>query len=259
MSRKPLGKKLRFEVFKRDSFTCQYCGAKAPDVILHVDHLSPVSSGGSNDILNLITACDACNLGKGARAISDNAEVEKQRAQLEQLNERRLQMEQMLAWREELRSIEDDALDAASQRWFDLAKPNATTEAGDRTLRDLIGKFGLALVLDAIEAAAGQYLEHDARGATPASAGHAFAKLGGICRNKSDPSRAHMPAVYYMRGILRRRFGYVNDNRFFADVKAAIAAGLPVDDLTDFAKRCSSCARFHSTITEFLSEEVSGE
>ena len=40
--RKAISKKLRFEVFKRDSFTCQYCGKSAPDVILHVDHILPV-------------------------------------------------------------------------------------------------------------------------------------------------------------------------------------------------------------------------
>lgn len=73
--RKPLSKKLRFEVFKRDMFTCQYCGAKAPDVTLHVDHIMPVSSGGSNKITNLITACSDCNSGKGARLISDTVEV----------------------------------------------------------------------------------------------------------------------------------------------------------------------------------------
>jgi len=31
-------KSVRFEVFKRDSFTCKYCGAKAPEAVLHVDH-----------------------------------------------------------------------------------------------------------------------------------------------------------------------------------------------------------------------------
>lgn len=41
--REPVGKKLRFEVFKRDKFTCQYCGAKAPDVVLHVDHIQAVA------------------------------------------------------------------------------------------------------------------------------------------------------------------------------------------------------------------------
>jgi hypothetical protein len=59
---------LRFQVFRRDAFTCQYCGRKAPHAVLHVDHVQPWSSGGSNDILNLRTACDTCNLGKGATA-----------------------------------------------------------------------------------------------------------------------------------------------------------------------------------------------
>jgi len=65
-----IGKKLRFEIFKRDSFTCQYCGRTPPDVVLHVDHIHPVAKGGDDDPMNLITSCDSCNLGKGAREIT---------------------------------------------------------------------------------------------------------------------------------------------------------------------------------------------
>ena len=60
----PLSKRLRFEVFKRDGFECQYCGATPPGVMLHCDHIHPVSAGGTNDIDNLITACQPCNSGK---------------------------------------------------------------------------------------------------------------------------------------------------------------------------------------------------
>jgi HNH endonuclease len=70
MSRKPLSKRVRFEVFKRDSFTCQYCGLHPPTVVLHVDHVHPVAEGGNNEIDNLITACEGCNQGKGARLLS---------------------------------------------------------------------------------------------------------------------------------------------------------------------------------------------
>ena len=59
-----VGKRLRFEIFKRDSFTCQYCGQFPPHVILEVDHLTPRASGGSDDIENLVTSCFACNRGK---------------------------------------------------------------------------------------------------------------------------------------------------------------------------------------------------
>lgn len=56
--------KLRFRVLSRDAFTCQYCGRKAPDVILPVDHVLPVSKGGKTVEDNLVTACQECNLGK---------------------------------------------------------------------------------------------------------------------------------------------------------------------------------------------------
>lgn len=80
-------KKLRFEVFKRDSFTCQYCGRKSPDVVLNVDHINPVKRGGKNDILNLITSCFDCNSGKKDRILDDNSVIKKQQQQLEKLNE----------------------------------------------------------------------------------------------------------------------------------------------------------------------------
>ncbi|MGL4265185.1 MAG: HNH endonuclease [Afipia sp.] len=91
MARKSLSKKLRFEVFKRDGFVCQYCGAHPPAVILHVDHIHPVAEGGSNDIDNLITACEPCNLGKGAGLLSDAPQSLKGKA--EELAEKEAQLQ----------------------------------------------------------------------------------------------------------------------------------------------------------------------
>jgi hypothetical protein len=63
-SRKAIGKRIRFAVFARDSFTCRYCGRQSDQIELHIDHIIPVSKGGTNDEANLITACAECNLGK---------------------------------------------------------------------------------------------------------------------------------------------------------------------------------------------------
>lgn len=68
--RKQLSKTARFELFKRDGFVCQYCGAHPPHVILHIDHIVAVSKGGDSSPENLITACDQCNIGKATRDIS---------------------------------------------------------------------------------------------------------------------------------------------------------------------------------------------
>ena len=59
----PLG--LRYQILIRDNSTCQCCGAKAADgTQLHIDHIKPVSKGGTNVKENLQTLCADCNLGK---------------------------------------------------------------------------------------------------------------------------------------------------------------------------------------------------
>ncbi len=52
----------RFNVFLRDRFTCQYCGAKED---LTFDHVIPRSKGGLTTWENVVTACSPCNLRKG--------------------------------------------------------------------------------------------------------------------------------------------------------------------------------------------------
>ena len=53
----------RFNVFLRDRFSCQYCGARDD---LTFDHLIPRSRGGLTRWDNVTTACSPCNLAKGS-------------------------------------------------------------------------------------------------------------------------------------------------------------------------------------------------
>lgn len=57
---------VRFNVLRRDNFTCRYCGKGSPEVTLHLDHVIPHSKGGEDNEANLVTACERCNFGKGA-------------------------------------------------------------------------------------------------------------------------------------------------------------------------------------------------
>lgn len=58
---------IRVDVFKRDNFRCVFCGATSKQTQLQVDHIIPVSKGGSNDLNNLQTLCWECNRGKSDR------------------------------------------------------------------------------------------------------------------------------------------------------------------------------------------------
>jgi 5-methylcytosine-specific restriction endonuclease McrA len=55
------------EIFRRDKYTCQYCGNRAENLTL--DHVIPRRLGGSHSWENLVTACASCNHRKGGRTI----------------------------------------------------------------------------------------------------------------------------------------------------------------------------------------------
>ena len=57
----------RAKVFALKGSHCVYCGADAS----HVDHQTPRSRGGSNDISNLVPACAKCNIAKGSKTVGE--------------------------------------------------------------------------------------------------------------------------------------------------------------------------------------------
>lgn len=60
---------LRNTIFDRDGARCRYCGSTEGP--FHVDHVVPFSKGGSDEPGNLVIACMACNLSKGAKTLEE--------------------------------------------------------------------------------------------------------------------------------------------------------------------------------------------
>ena len=65
---KPQGKVAftRFNLFLRDEFACQYCGATGD---LTFDHVVPRAAGGITSWENVVAACSRCNLSKGSKSL----------------------------------------------------------------------------------------------------------------------------------------------------------------------------------------------
>ena len=177
--RKAISKKLRFEVFKRDAFKCQYCGRTAPDVVLEVDHIVPVAEGGKNTMLNLVTSCRDCNRGKGKRRLSDTKEADIQRAQLEELQAKSEQTKMMIEWRRELMEVEKEQIYTIQDMIWVLIDHDLT-ERDTAKVRELIHTFGFAEVCDALEIALDQYVDPW----RPSTIATVMGKLGGICYNR---------------------------------------------------------------------------
>lgn len=200
--RKTLSKKTRFEVFKRDNFTCQYCGRTAPDVVLEIDHIKPIKDGGENDILNLITACFDCNRGKGKRKLSQNEEIKKQQEMLKQLNKKREQLEMMLKWKKELESLDDDMVDKIENVLYEATKNRFSKIGRIRCLKN-IKKFGFEEVYECAKISIDQYLIED----DEESISKVFDYIGKICYNRAK--QKENPALYHINYLIK-----IADNRF---------------------------------------------
>ena len=66
---RPHVKLTRREIFRRDNYTCQYCGKHSLD--LTIDHIIPRHLGGPHTWENVITACASCNHHKGGRMLAE--------------------------------------------------------------------------------------------------------------------------------------------------------------------------------------------
>jgi hypothetical protein len=249
--RKSLSKKLRFEVLKRDLFKCRYCGKTAEEVPLHVDHVIPVASGGTNVIMNLVAACESCNLGKKAIPLDDRSVASKARKQAELLQEQKETIEMMAQWRAGLVDLAGQKADLLIKHW-DAKTPNLRLAGFDRAdVGKLLRKYSYEEVADAMDKAATQYLEFECDGScTPQSFEKALGKLPAILkwdrRFKEDPD---LETLFYFRAIARKRCpNYFPEREAMELLKEAREAGVSMDDLRDAAIGAESWAQFDGQV-----------
>lgn len=117
MSRRNLSQRSRFEILKRDGFRCGYCGKQPPEVVLEVDHIQPVADGGTNDPVNLITSCHACNAGKSSILLTQKAPSQAATAKLEK--DRLEQMAELNRWLHEKNKVIDGWVNQVSDVWIE--------------------------------------------------------------------------------------------------------------------------------------------
>ncbi len=236
--RKPISKRVRFEVFKRDAFTCQYCGKSAPDVILHLDHIKPVSKGGNNGILNLVTSCQSCNAGKSDVELSDDSAVKKQQKQLIDMAERHEQIKLMVEWRESIHGAEDMLVDSVSDLIANLLVDKHPSDHGRMLIRKAIKKSSYQDVFECVNRA---YAQSDSIDDFANKWGKAISYAG---KKQDDLSKK----INYAKGILRNRFNYFNQPRFYSEIKAIGVTDEHSDAIVEIAKSCATVSSFYSDL-----------
>jgi HNH endonuclease len=238
--REPISKKTRFEILKRDKFTCQYCGKRAPDVLLVIDHVEPVVKGGKSTLLNLTTSCESCNQGKGPRQLSDDSAMHVQLAELDRLQARREQLQELVRWRKSLEKIGDmefRSVEAAIRRRRVTLNP-----CGKEILRRLVAKYGTAECLEAVHIAFLTYYSE----AKPDSANVAFNKIPGILFNRRAEARDPLlPTLNKMSWYLDR---FVHHPRWktVERLRELFDCGYTEDAIWDLVRNSRSTTQFFS-------------
>lgn len=137
-----VSKRVRFEVFKRDLFTCQYCGRKPPEVMLEADHIVPKCEGGEDGMSNLTTACGTCNRGKGGKGLGKVLPALDEMSVLQGLQEimeRRQNIKSGIAAENAQRASEDEAIEQV-QAWWKERLPHYVYDLDPKSIRNFIRK-----------------------------------------------------------------------------------------------------------------------
>lgn len=147
--------KARFEILKRDGFTCAYCGATPPNVLLEVDHIVPRAEGGTDDDSNLITACERCNRGKGAVPLQQAADAHLRAVSLERQRTLAEQAEAYDTWLRDRREKRRAEVDRCAARWRELAQGFVSfSDAGKLSISRFLEHLVTEEVIEAMEIAA---------------------------------------------------------------------------------------------------------
>ena len=148
-----ISKRTRFEVFKRDLFTCQYCGRRPPDVILEADHVHPKCEGGTDEAENLTTACMTCNRGKagiGLGVVAPALDELDALAAIQEMAERRVGMRQKTVAAAAARDAENAAIALVHGWWGDaFGDTYGFDEVG---LRNFVRNLEIEEIADSIDA-----------------------------------------------------------------------------------------------------------
>lgn len=202
MKREPITKKTRFEVFKRDKFQCAYCGRSAPDIVLNLEHIKPVSKGGGNELTNLITSCFDCNSGKSDRELSDDSVLKKQLKQAQELADRREQIEMMGEWINGLKSLQEDTIAILETHWFNEFPDYSWNQYGKATIQKLLKTYSIVEITEAMDIAKTNYIT-DFQDQSQTTL--AFNKIGGICHNTKKGDDPILKHAYYCRSVIKNR------------------------------------------------------
>lgn len=215
-----LSKKLRFEIFERDGFCCQYCGKKPPETVLHVDHIVSKKDGGDDDVNNLICSCIDCNLGKSSKSLPKSPS--KYKKQIKNLEEKTAQLESFYEFLKKKSKNEIDRMNVFQKAWEEGSEGQSSlTDSGLESITRLLKKHTAEEIFESIKITWQKKWDKSDQDSQ-------FPYMCGILKNmrlkKENPEKFELhKKAYSVRATIRGScYGYINDQIFWKWVNDGI-------------------------------------
>lgn len=195
-----LSPSLRRLILERDEFTCTECGQQVPKVLLYIDKiLSPETEeafAGQPEEDKYTCLCESCY---------KQAHGHLQVKAATRTTERRQQLEMMVEWRRENRSLASDANAYLIDYINGKIEPYSLTKQGAQNVRKAIRKSNFTTALDAIDETFDHYVTYDkGEDINKASVDEFLSKIGGyLYINSLPPVEKEM---YHILNSCKSRF-----------------------------------------------------
>jgi hypothetical protein len=179
----------------------------------------------------------------------------KQKAQLDELNKRREQLEMLLQWRQGLASIDDDYIAAVNDK-FAAETAYSLNDVGRKKIRQWLKRFTLAELLEALDASLGTYYKtgDEDPDRNFAMACKAFDMVPRVANAKNlNAEKPWMKDLFYIRAIVRNSM-YCNERVALDLIQQVYELGGSVEDMKDWAKQTRNWTNWRNEMESWIDD-----
>ena len=249
----PVFKRIKFEVFEKDSYRCQYCGNVAPNITLKLHRIQEVQNNDNwLDPAYLSTSCVSCEDKRQGKSAGRNASAF---IMLDELEERLEQLKMLISWRKGMVKIRRSQLIGIIDFWQDLVPGIYLNDDQKRVLLSLMNKYSSDEIRSSMRAVAKEKLQRQTDETLTKDAHDvAFEKIPETCIRNSKAKKNHeIEELYQIHDVLKERLqGFFDSDRAIQWLNYARSWEVNTEELAHMALKVTNWTQFSCNIDEMV-------
>lgn len=252
----PEYKRIKYEVFEKDSFKCQFCGTGAPVVTLQLIRIQDTQQNDEwLDTAFLSTSCKICEKKKSG---VDEKSLQNGYISIDELEERLQQLKMLINWRKGMLNIRKQQLTNLVSYWENKVPGFVTNNDQKKFAATYISKFSSDEIRSAMDMAVDKFIKYSDDGTLDKhSMLIAFAKIPEICLTKTELVNAHeSDGLQQIHDQLKQNIiGFFDSHRANQWLNYARSWEIQIEDLFKMAASVKSWTQFSVNIDKMVEKQ----